>query len=64
MARAVAILVVGILLLIAIVYLVTKLSDGLKGQGATVWRIIILIAVAAIAFWFFGKGMVFEYLNR
>ena len=64
MARAVAILIVGILLLIAIVYLVTKLSDGLKGQGATVWRIIILIAVAAIAFWFFGKGMVFEYLNR
>ena len=64
MARAVAILIVGILLLIAIVYLASKLSDGLKGQSGTVWRIIILVAIAAIAFWFFGKGMVFEYLNK
>jgi peptidoglycan/LPS O-acetylase OafA/YrhL len=64
MARAAAILIVGVLLLIAIVYLASKLSDGLKGQSGTVWRIVILIAIAAIGFWFFGKGMVFEYLNE
>jgi len=22
------------------------------------------LAIAAIAFWFFGKGMVFEYFNK
>jgi peptidoglycan/LPS O-acetylase OafA/YrhL len=64
MARAAAILVVGILLLIAIVYLVSKLSDGLKGQSGTVWKVVLLIAIAAIALWFFGKGTVFEYLNK
>ena len=64
MARAAAILIVGILLLVAIVYLVSKLSDGLKGRSDTVWKIVLLVALAGIAFWFFGQGMVFEYLNK
>ena len=36
----------------------------MKGKGATIWKIVFLVAIAAIAFWFFGKGMVFEYFNR
>ena len=64
MARALALVLVGVLLLAAIVYIVSKVSDGLKGQGSTVWRIVILLAIAGIAFWFFGKGMVFEYFNK
>jgi hypothetical protein len=64
MARAAALVLVGILLFVAVVYLVSKVSDGLKGKGSTVWKIVILLAIAAIAFWFFGKGMVFEYFNK
>ena len=55
---------IGILLLVAIVYLVSKVSDGLKGQGGTVWKIVLLIAIAGIAFWYFGTGMVFEYFKQ
>ena len=45
-------------------YLVSKAQQGLKGKGTTIWKIVFLVAIAAIAFWFFGKGMVFEYFNR
>jgi hypothetical protein len=64
MARLVAILIIGILLLVTVVFLVSKVSDGLKGKGPTIWKIVFLLAVGGIAFWFFGKGMVFEYFNR
>jgi len=64
MPRAIAVVVIGILLLVVIVYLVSKAQQGLKGKGTTIWKIVFLIAIAAIAFWFFGKGMVFEYFNR
>jgi hypothetical protein len=64
MARVLALVLVGVLLLGAVVYIVSKVSDGLKGQGGMVGRIVILLAIAAVAFWFFGKGMVFEYFNR
>jgi uncharacterized membrane-anchored protein len=64
MPRAIAVVVIGILLLITIVYLFSKAQQGLKGKGPTIWKIVFLIAIAAIAFWFFGKGMVFEYFNR
>ena len=64
MPRVIAVVVIGILLLVAIVYLVSKAQQGLKGKGTTIWKIVFLVAIAAIAFWFFGKGMVFEYFNR
>ena len=64
MARIVAVLVIGILLLILVVYLVSKISDGLKGHGGTVWKIVILVVIAAIAFAYFGNGLVFEYFNK
>jgi hypothetical protein len=64
MARLAAILVIGILLLVTVVFLVSKVSDGLKGRRDTVWKVTLLVALAGIAFWFFGKGMVFEYFNR
>jgi hypothetical protein len=64
MARAAALILVGILLFVAVVYLVSKISDGLRGKGGTVWNILLLVVIAAVAFWFFGEGMVFEYLNK
>lgn len=64
MARIVAVLVIGILLLTLVVYLVSKISDGLKGHGGTVWKIVILVVIAAIAFAYFGNGLVFEYFNK
>jgi hypothetical protein len=64
MARAVALILVGFLLLVAVVYLVSKISDGLRGKGGAVWNITLLVVIAAVAFWFFGEGMVFEYFNK
>jgi hypothetical protein len=64
MARAAAVILVGILLFAAVVYLISKISDGLRGKGGTVWNILLLVVIAAVAFWFFGEGMVFEYLNK
>jgi hypothetical protein len=64
MARAAALVLVGILLFVAVVYLVSKIADGLKGKGGTAWNIILLVVIAAVAFWFFGEGMVFEYFNK
>jgi peptidoglycan/LPS O-acetylase OafA/YrhL len=63
MARLAAILIVGVLLLVAVVFLVSKVSDGLKGRGDTVWKIVLLVAIAGIAFWYFGEGLVFRYLQ-
>ena len=39
-------------------------SDAMKGKGSVVWNIVLLVAIAAIAFWFFGEGLVFEYFNK
>ena len=64
MARAVAILLIGVLLLVAIVFIVSRLSDSLRGHGGTVGRILLLLAIAGIAFWYFGEGMVVRYLNK
>jgi len=64
MPRVIAIVVIGILLLVAIVYLVSKASQGLKGRGETVWKIVLLIAIAGIAFWYFGDGLVFRYFSE
>jgi hypothetical protein len=64
MARAAALVLIGILLFVAVVYLVSKISDAMKGKGSLVWNIVLLVAIAAIAFWFFGEGLVFEYFNK
>jgi hypothetical protein len=64
MARVAALILVGVLLVVAVVYFVSKISDGLRGKGGTVWNIVLLMVIAAVAFWFFGEGMVFEYLNK
>jgi hypothetical protein len=64
MARAAALVLIGILLFVAVVYLVSKISDGLKGKGGLVWNIVLLLAIAGIGFWLFGQGMVFEYFNK
>ena len=64
MARAAALVLIGILLFVAVVYLVSKVSDGLKGKSGTVWKIVLLLAIAAVAFWFFGEGLVFDYFNK
>jgi len=63
MARAAALVLIGILLLIAIIYLVSKMSDGLKGQGGTIGKILLLLVIAAMAFWYFGEGLLVQYLN-
>jgi hypothetical protein len=63
MARAAALVLIGVLLLIAIIYLVSKMSDGLKGQGGTIGKILLLLVIAAIAFWYFGEGLLVRYLN-
>ena len=64
MARVVALVLVGVLLFVAVVYIVSKISDGLRGRSDMVWKIVILVAIAGIAFWYFGNGMVFEYFNK
>jgi hypothetical protein len=63
MARAAVLVLIGVLLLIAIIYLVSKMSDGLKGQGGTIGRILLLLVIAAMAFWYFGEGLLVQYLN-
>ena len=64
MPRIIAVVLIGLFLLGVVVYLVSKVSDGLKGHGSTVWKIVILVAIAAIAFLYFGNGLVFEYFNK
>jgi hypothetical protein len=63
MPRLAAILIIGVLLLAAVVFLVSKVSDGLKGRSDTVWKIVLLVAIAGIAFWYFGDGLLVRYLN-
>jgi hypothetical protein len=63
MARLAAILIIGVLLLIAVVFIVSKVSDAAKGHGGTIGKIAILIVIAAIAFWYFGDGLLIRYLN-
>ncbi len=64
MARAAAVFLIGALLLIVIVFVVSRVSDRLKMKGSAIWKVVILIAVAGLAFWYFGNGMVFEYFNK
>ncbi|MGD9913824.1 MAG: hypothetical protein AB7S80_07065 [Rhizobiaceae bacterium] len=63
MGRAVAALVIGILLLIAVLWLASRLSDRMRGHGGTVTKVVALIVIAALAYWLVGEGLVFEYLK-
>ena len=63
MPRLLALILVGILLVAAIVYLVSKISDGLKGKSNVVWQIVILV-IAGGALWYFGNGLVYDYLVK
>jgi hypothetical protein len=64
MARLIALILVGVLLLAAVLYLVSKISDGLKGKSNVVWQIVILVVIAGGALWYFGNGLVYDYLVR
>jgi hypothetical protein len=64
MARAVALLLIGALLFVAIVFIVSRVADTLKVHSNTARNIAILIVIAAVAFWYFGNGMVYEYFNK
>ena len=64
MARAAAIVLIGVLLLVAIVFLVSRISDRLKGHSGTIGKILLVLVIAAIAFWYFGEGLVVRYLNE
>ena len=63
MGRALAALVIGLLLLALVLFALSKISDRFKGQGQTVARIAVVIGVAALAYWVFGEGLVFDYFN-
>jgi predicted MFS family arabinose efflux permease len=64
MARVAAVLVIGVALLAVLVFVVGKVADRLEAHRATVWKIVLLVAIAAVAFWYFGHGMVYEYFSR
>lgn len=64
MPRLIALILVGVLLLAAIVYLVSKIADGLKGKRNVVWEIVVVAVIACAALWYFGNGLVYDYLMR
>jgi hypothetical protein len=64
MPRLLALVLVGVLLVAAIVYIVSKISDGLKGKSDSVWKVIIAIIIAGAALWYFGNGVVYDYLFK
>ncbi|MBX3580019.1 MAG: hypothetical protein KF723_22675 [Rhizobiaceae bacterium] len=64
MGRVLALFVIGVLLLVGVLFVFTKASDAMKGQGATIGKIVIVLAIAAAAYWLFGEGLVFDYLSR
>ena len=63
MGRAIAALVIGIILLVGVFWIADRLSHHLHGHGGTVIKIVALIAIAVLAYWAFGEGLVFEYFN-
>lgn len=64
MARVIATLLIGALLFVAIVYIVSRVADAVKVHSHTARNITILVVIAAVAFWYFGNGMVYEYFNK
>ena len=63
MVRVIALLFIGVLLLVGVLFVFSRASDAMQGHGSTVGKIIILVAIAAGAFWLFGQGLVFDYLS-
>ncbi len=63
MGRILALFVIGVLLLVGVLFVFTRASDALKGQGGTIGKVILVLAVAGIAYWLFGEGLIFEYLS-
>jgi ABC-type amino acid transport system permease subunit len=64
MGRAIAALVIGIILLIGVLWLASRLSHHLHGHGGTVIKVVALIGIAAIAYWLLGQGLVFDYFTQ
>ena len=64
MSRLLALILVGVLLIAALVYIVSKVSDALKGKSGSVWKVIIAIIIAGGALWYFGNGFVYDYLVK
>jgi len=63
MVRVLALFIIGVVLLVGVLFVFTKASDALRGQGGTIGKIIIVVAIAAAAFWLFGEGLIFDYLT-
>ena len=64
MARIAALLLIGLALLVVLVFVVSRVSDSLQAHRGTVWKIVLLVAIGAAAFWYFGNGMVYDYFGR
>ena len=64
MTRALAALLIGALVFVAAVFVVSRVADTLKVHSNTVRNIAILVVIAAVAFWYFGNGMVYEYFSK
>jgi uncharacterized membrane protein YraQ (UPF0718 family) len=64
MPRLLALVLIGVLLAAAIVYIVSKVSDALKGKSDSVWKVVILVVIAGGALWYFGNGLVYDYLFK
>ena len=64
MPRFIALILVGVLLLAAIVYIVSKLSDLAKGNRDAIVKVVLLVVVAGAALWYFGNGLVYDYFVK
>jgi hypothetical protein len=64
MGRAIAALVIGAILLIGVLWIVSRLSNRIHGHGGTVIKIVVLIAVAVLAYLLVGEGLVFRYFSE
>jgi hypothetical protein len=63
MVRVLALFIIGVALLVGVLFVFTKASDALRGQGGIIGKIIIVVAIAAASFWLFGEGLIFDYLT-
>ena len=64
MPRLIALILVGVLLFAAIVYIVSKLSDLANGNKDAIVKVAVLVVVAGAALWYFGNGLVYDYLVK
>lgn len=63
MVRVLALFIIGVLLLVGIIFVFSKASDAMRGQGGTLGKVLIVLAIAGGAYWLFGDGLVFDYLS-